>query len=149
MINDGKVPGAEPMRGDVPRVSTATALAETEHREAMPAARTWHLTLQTALVDLTIDGERLGRPRRELQAWTGAAPCDARLARRVRAGRGQPHSTLTLSGELSLATRTMSSFMFARRTHCWSPSWSVTQTFLRDAWRSLWNALMNGKLRSR
>ena len=54
----------EPLRGDLPRVSTSVALAEHEHGQTMPRTEQWALRMRTALSDLVIDGDRLlGRPR--------------------------------------------------------------------------------------
>jgi len=64
MINDGRVPGSDPHRGNVPRTSTSLALAERERGEHVPRAQQWATRLQTAYVDLTLDnGRLLGRPR--------------------------------------------------------------------------------------
>ena len=64
MINDSRVPGSDPHRGDVPRTSTSLALAERERGEHVPRAQQWATRLQTAYVDLTLDnGRLLGRPR--------------------------------------------------------------------------------------
>ena len=54
----------EPLRGDLPRVSTSVALAEREHGQTMPRTEQWALRMRTAFADLVIDGDRLlGRPR--------------------------------------------------------------------------------------
>ena len=54
----------EPLRGDLPRVSTSVALAEREHGQTMPRTEQWALRMRTAYADLVIDGDRLlGRPR--------------------------------------------------------------------------------------
>ena len=54
----------EPMRGDLPRVSSSLALAETDPGETLPQVEQWAMRMRTAYADLVIDGERLlGRPR--------------------------------------------------------------------------------------
>ena len=54
----------EPMRGDLPRVSSSLALAETDPGETLPQVEQWAMRMRTALSDLVIDGDRLlGRPR--------------------------------------------------------------------------------------
>jgi len=54
----------EPLRGDLPRVSTSLALAEREHGQTMPRTEQWAMRMRTAYADLVIDGDRLlGRPR--------------------------------------------------------------------------------------
>ena len=65
MINDGRVPGSDPHRGNVPRTSTSLALAERERGTHVPAAQQWADRLSTGYTDLVIDGDGrlLGRPR--------------------------------------------------------------------------------------
>jgi len=54
----------EPLRGDLPRVSTSLALAARDPGQAMPRVEQWALRMRTAFADLVIDGDRLlGRPR--------------------------------------------------------------------------------------
>jgi len=52
----------EPLRGDVPRVSTSVALAARDPGETMPRCDQWALRLRTAYTDLVVDdGGRLRR----------------------------------------------------------------------------------------
>lgn len=55
---------AEPLFGDLPRVSTLAALAEHTTTAIVDPADQWAETCRTAWVDLALDGDRLlGRPR--------------------------------------------------------------------------------------
>ena len=54
----------EPLFGDLPRISTMTALAEHTPTSHVDPAEQWAETCRTAWVDLALDGDRLlGRPR--------------------------------------------------------------------------------------
>jgi len=55
----------EPLRGDVPRVSTSVALAQRDPGETVPPTTQWAMRLLTGYSDLAVDGDGrlLGRPR--------------------------------------------------------------------------------------
>ena len=55
---------AEPLFGNLPRVSTLAALAEHTPTSTVDPAEQWAETCRTAWVDLALDGDQLlGRPR--------------------------------------------------------------------------------------